>query len=515
LRAGVGPARRHGGARPAALPAIACADAPSPVAAAAFLVAAADEPPADWGAAARDDLRAFHDLVVANHPGPVNARDPGFLRREAAALKLALARAARVRDYPGYLAATRGYVAAFDDGHLALSMVKQFPVALQWPGSLTAYDGDGRQRVRARDGDAAVPIGAELVGCDGTDAERLARERVGAFRGRWQLAAMRRREGFRLLVDNGNPFVPRPVRCTFRVDGAVQTVPLKWRAMSDEAWSRHAAPLAVAPRPLIAARTLADGTRWYAMSDFDGEPSSDAARALNPMVAAMKRDRAAMVAAPRIVLDLRGNGGGSSDWSRQVAVILWGEAAVARLERDSDAVDWRASAANVATLADYAREYGAAANVSPAVKRFFTTAAAGIAAARAANRPLWREPKGLYVPDPVPAGEAHPSAPVHPIYVLTDGACGSACLDAVDLWKALGAVQVGQETSADTLYMDIRRDPLPSGLGQAVVPMKVYRGRPRGSNVPQVPTHRYSGDLSDTVAVERWIAALPQGGRIG
>jgi hypothetical protein len=94
------------------------------------------------------------------------------------------------------------------------------------------------------------------------------------------------------------------------------------------------------------------------------------------------------------------------------------------------------------------------------------------------------------------------------VYVLTDLGCASACLDAVDLWTALGAVQIGQETGADSLYMDIRRVPLPSGFAQAIVPMKVYRGRKRGSNVPAVPVHRYTGDMRDTPALQRWVASL-------
>jgi len=480
------------------------ADPPSP-----------DAPPADWGVAARADLAAFHATVVADHPGPVNRIDPGFSRREARALAVAERRAARVVDYPGYLATLRGYAASFDDGHVALGGLKSFPVALQWPGFLTAYDGAGRQVVRARVDDAPVAIGDELLGCDRRDAAAVARARVGDFYGRWRLAAMRGRHGFRVFVDNRNPFVPRPVRCRFRGAAGARAVTLAWRAFSDEAYGRYAAPLAAAPRPPIGVRVLADGTRWYAMSDFDGDPSGAAAKALLPMIAAMKRDRAAVAAAPAIVLDLRGNGGGSSDWSRQIAAILWGAPAVARLDLDSDGVEWRASAANAASLAAYRDTFAKAPDAEPAVRRYFAAAAAGIAAARAAGRALWREPAGLYVPDTPAAGSAAVDPPAARVLVLTDWGCGSACLDAVDLWKALGAVQVGQETSADTLYMDVRTDPLPSGVSRAVVPMKVYRGRKRGSNVPHVPAFRYPGDMRDTAALERWIAALPRGGEIG
>ncbi|HEY9133536.1 MAG TPA: hypothetical protein VIM98_17395, partial [Dyella sp.] len=77
-----------------------------------------------------------------------------------------------------------------------------------------------------------------------------------------------------------------------------------------------------------------------------------------------------------------------------------------------------------------------------------------------------------------------------------------------DLWLALGAIQVGEETSADTLYMDIRQDTLPSGIGQLALAMKVYRGRPRGNNVPLHPTFVFPGAMSDTGALEKWIGTL-------
>lgn len=477
----------------------------------AFLATAIPSPaqPQDWSETARTDLAALHELIQANHPGPANSLDPEFSARSDAALKLALGRADAALDYPGYLAALNGYIASFDDGHVAIQWLKPIPVEVRWPGFLTAYDSQGRQVVRTRLSDAPLPLGATLIECDGRSADELGREIVGDFRGRWMLASQRASEGFRIFINNGNPFVRHPERCTFDVEGKTQVVSISWTPMSDEDWDSHAVPLAAPARPLIEARTLEDGTRWYAMSSFNGSPEGETAKALVPLIADMKRDRQAVVTAPRIVLDLRGNGGGSSDWSRQIAAILWGEAAIEQLDIGSDAVEWRASAANAAMLAKYRDEFGSAADVAPAVKRYFELAASGIAAAHAAGEPLWREPDGLYQ-DPAPSSDGETvESPQAPVFVLTDWTCASACLDAVDLWRALGAIQIGRETSADTLYMDIRRETLPSGLSRAAIPMKVYRGRARGANVPWEPVHRFEGDMADQAALEAWIAGLP------
>ncbi|MCE3519522.1 hypothetical protein LXJ58_32745, partial [Escherichia coli] len=76
-----------------------------------------------------------------------------------------------------------------------------------------------------------------------------------------------------------------------------------------------------------------------------------------------------------------------------------------------------------------------------------------------------------------------------------------------DLLTALGGVQVGQDTNADTDYMEIRERKLADGT-VIWVPMKVYRDRPRGSNVPAVAQHAWDGRMADTAGLQRWIATL-------
>src|SRR3546814_9673868 len=104
----------------------------------------------------------------------------------------------------------------------------------RWPGFLTGFDGE-RQVVKTRADDAPVPMGAVLEGCDGKPADRLAAENVGAFEGRWFLASRRFRLGGQLFVDRGNPFVARPARCRFLVNGTPREVALAWRPIAPEA----------------------------------------------------------------------------------------------------------------------------------------------------------------------------------------------------------------------------------------------------------------------------------------
>jgi hypothetical protein len=106
------------------------------------------------------------------------------------------------------------------------------------------------------------------------------------------------------------------------------------------------------------------------------------------------------------------------------------------------------------------------------------------------------------------------SAPANPVkgrvILLTDGACTSACLDAMDLFLAMpGTVQAGTKTSADTIFMDISHVDLPSGIFTILYGHKAWVKRPRGSNVPYVPAPRwtYRGDLQDDAGWKSWLLA--------
>lgn len=470
------------------------------------LATAATTPVVHWNDALRKDAQALHDDLAANHPGSVDPLNPAFAANNDAQLTLALDRADRTRDFAGYLFAMRMYTASFDDGHLGILIPedsKPPQLATNWPGFLTAFDRNDVQHVVTRVDDAPVPLGARLLSCDGIPADRLAATNVGGVFGRWTLHSQRIWRGGRLFIDQGNPWIVRPSHCDFESGGHTATVALKWRPIDDaelghrldEAYRRRHDPIGM--------RSFPDGTVWITLSDFDGTPGGPAAKALEPLIDRLDAERERIVAAPRIVLDLRGNNGGSSDWSRQIAEAIWGKKAVAATDKPVT-VDWRASVANRAFVQGYIDKARQTPGASTDMIGWHTQIVDGMTKAMQEGKPYWRTP---------PEDDAKASYPAVPapkarIYMVTDSGCASACLDAADLWLALGAVHVGQETSADTLYMDIRLTTLPSGMARLGAAMKVYRGRARGNNVPLVPAKAYDGDLTDTTALEHWISAL-------
>jgi hypothetical protein len=91
------------------------------------------------------------------------------------------------------------------------------------------------------------------------------------------------------------------------------------------------------------------------------------------------------------------------------------------------------------------------------------------------------------------------------LVLVTDANCASSCLNFADLVRSVPhAVHAGASTSADTRYMDIAVEPLPSGAKLAL-PLKVWRHRPRGDNEPLHPHVPFDGDITDTAAVQAWV----------
>lgn len=465
----------------------------------------------DWGATLERDARAFHAALAARHPGPVDPENPGFGAQLDAALARALERVPATRDYGGYWWALREFRAAFNDGHVQVVQQPAAPgLPSRWPGFLTALRDGGYVVATRQDAPGQPAVGARLTGCDGVAADALAQARLGQFHGRWQLASQRQALAGRLFVDAGNPWSPAPRECSFEHNGIEQSVRLEWRDIAEDALETELANLRGARPQDTGVRALDDGALlWIRMAGFNGDPASEDHARLTVLLSQLD-DGQQVAAARRVVLDVRGNGGGSSHWSREIAARLWGDAAVAAVPGGSDAVDWRVAEGNLATIQAFRAMLLEQESPDPELLHWSRIIADGLAEALQRGDDLWRQPGDE--DSPVAESESAPRPRQlrddARIIVLTDGVCASACLDALDLWLPLGALHAGGETSADTVYMEIGSQELPSGLSRIGIPMKVYRGRPRGNNEPYVPDHPFPPGSLDESALQSWIRRL-------
>jgi hypothetical protein len=478
------------------------------------LRAAADVQPADddvatdWAAKFRDDMRAARRVILESHPGPVDALNPGFGDWLEKGFEQQIALADSIDTADEYVYAIQKFVGGFRDGHLNIRFdVDRGPA--RWPGFFTTWR-NGMAVVHTVDPAVAIKLteGDELRSCDGQTAEQIVRQRVFDFQfnpalpGSWVPAAAR------AFVDLGNPFVGVPKQCVFVHENREISLDLEWHEFS---WDDRRDDYSAArgrTRPEVGLYVPETGAYWLQASTF-GPNEAQIAKYKD----AFRQLRVARAEAKLVVLDLRGNDGGSSMWGDLFAEALW-DASLDDDEEDTEYVEWRVSAGNVAyweTVPSIIRkQFG---DSHPAY-RWSNHVLRHLTAALKDGQDLWRETPFEGEQDSNGASTTDDSSPVTPGYdgtvvVLTDTTCGSACLDAMSLLTEVpGVVHVGSVTGADTQYMESRSAQLPSGLATLVIPIKVYRGRVRPEGGYFTPAFHFEGLHWTDEALRAWVLAL-------
>ncbi|MFN7137680.1 MAG: hypothetical protein ACK4MU_09255, partial [Thermomonas sp.] len=168
-----------------------------------------------------------------------------------------------------------------------------------------------------------------------------------------------------------------PAACRFDLNGATVEQRLDWRETTRETLIANVPKVRRLGLAGYGLRPFASG-QWIAIQQLDD-------KAL-PVVEAVKAQASALrAAAPVVVLDLRGNGGGSSSLGLDVAEALLGEAFVeARKGNDACAVLWRASPGNIEAMKTTYR----ALDRGPEFAAWVETSIAGMERALAAGEPF-------------------------------------------------------------------------------------------------------------------------------
>jgi len=453
-----------------------------------------------WRAMADEDLAFIHDVLQAQHPGAIDAENPGFAQWLDGGFARSRELLPRVAGLNGYEQVLRHYVNGFADEHVYLD-VRVMSRWQAWPGIAMAWDG---QRFVVHQADADTPArDAVLESCDGRDAETLWRENVQPFFGREGMPADRYVHAPRVLL--AGPLSERPASCRFSFNGETRDVALQWRLVSPETRDKAIASAAPGSREALGIRAFGDNGAWITLPTFGVQ--GDGAEAMKRVMAELRGFRDADF----IVVDVRGNSGGSSWWGRLFVEELYGQDYARFVESERAAklgpitVDYRVTAENVAHFE------GMDAMVKDQLGEDSDTYAKYLAFVLGMRETLARGEDLYTVHDTTPASApAATPAFAGKLVFLTDAICVSACLDFADYVHGLPRVtHAGQPTSADTAYMEVRDVALPSGNGSLSFATKVYRGggpdRGRGPGGFYAPERLYVGDITDTRAVERWV----------
>lgn len=452
---------------------------------------------AQWRDITRADIDAAYQLLMEDHPAlSRTVNDTAFRARLDSGRTLALQRADQVQTIEGYFATMAGFANVAGDKHIWWRS-PYTASTVNWAGLIMTRRGDSYV-VFSHDGaeEGASLVGAVLLSCDGVSADDFAAQKLGGFSAVWSIEAQRVQRAPTLFIDSGNPFVLRPSRCEFMRDRRRISHELHWR----EAQRTDLSPLV---RPALNRGAAGfgvrafDGGMWIALQSLDDNATA--------VVAQVREQQAQLRAAPVVVLDLRGNGGGNSDFGVQIARVLFGEARFAHVYRgggEDCSTAWRVSPRNLTTMRSYVTRF----------ERSNPEFAQGMRElVRRAER---AEATGEEFTGPVTCGSDR-AAPGHPpaqaasglIVLVTDNACFSSCLIVTDMFRRLGALHVGQATDAATHYMEVREERLPSGLSYFST-LQAFSPSSPAQMGPYEPEFRYDPDIANTEDLQAWIVRV-------
>ena len=466
--------------------------------------------PEAWRAAAESDLEAIRMYLREDTPVAIDAENPRMQRWFDRGYREARQRARRVTDHSGYLYALTAYANGFQDPHLNFGLTTRLSIA-RWPGFIASARGEDTF-VSFSEGEGVPPVGARIVSCDGKSLARLRETTVFPFTMNPQLARDRRAAHTRLFLDRGNAFAPPPRRCIFEHDGERTRITLNWRDIpGDEYWERYNTETSGAGAT-FGVTTLADGVTWIGVPTFGNESGEQLRALINEVTANAEAIRSGRA----VIIDVRGNGGGNSEWGVELARALWGAEVVAAIPDDTPggATDWRVSQRNLDYINGFAPQLIEQFGQDSQVANWVREVQEGFTGALARGEPMWRQ-REESDSVPVPPGGGYtlrrpegPSPMPARVYVLSNGTCGSACLDFADVvFHIPGTQLIGMDTSGDGLLMEVRDEVLPSGLSRIVLPLKVYRGRSRGALEAYRADVSYDGVWTDE-AVRAWTMDL-------
>ncbi|HEX6588352.1 MAG TPA: hypothetical protein VF039_04970 [Longimicrobiales bacterium] len=453
-----------------------------------------------WSELYLRDLAEARRIIAEDHPGPVDTLNPAFARQLGAAYADAVARAPLVRDYDSFAIALQMFGTRFQDAHLNVGGRRQAG-AVREAGIYPRYV-DRRLVVAHADGvyGARVHPGARIVDCDGEPALELFERRVLSWRGRDGIVADRYTWAPLLLVDYGPPTPAAPTACRFVSDGDTARVQLQWRSAPRADVSASVARASGFPEQTLSLRRVGDAL-WVELATFGVRGEAEIG-AMNHVLDTLAAELRSGAPTALVVLDLRGNSGGSSSWGDRFAATLfgadWQQAARAWLS-DGVYTEWRVSADNLRAIGELVRQVEERGDDAT----FLRVLRDSLTAAQARGEPLVLNPGSSARRTGVE--RPRPSDVPFRVVAVTSASCFSACLDFMDLLRLHPAVtHVGQPTGVDTDYMENWGWTLPSGAAGVGYPMKVYRNRRRANNEGYTP-HVARDDIYDTRALEHWI----------
>jgi len=459
-----------------------------------------------WTKISEQDIKHIYSTVKNNHPGYLDKENAYFSEWLEQGYHQALEQGKTAESLQDVMTIIQTYVAGFGDGHFFLNLKYQ-PKKITWSGiNIKKYGHDYRVSFADSNHGLSMPEPmAKLISCDGQAVDDIVNNQVLNYRFNTpELNFPKVWYASKILVDDGIGKRTHFKSCQFETNEVVKSVELTWRTISNGKYLTKTS--ANSKNTSFSFESMGDNQYWLTLPKFNLNQQQK--QAIRDVIQQTKK---VSPSAEHFVIDVRGNNGGNSEWGVEVAKAIYGEAFIQQHRRanpDNSYALWRVSDANAKHLQ----------NVLPWIKEqfgeennmylSFSSLTTKMKTAVKAGDSFIRQGDDDIIPE-VSSGVKVQAESNAKVLFLTDSDCGSACLDFADLLLTLPNVHhIGQETGADTVYMDIRHVKLPSGLGSYSLAQKVYRQRPRKHNQSYVPQHFYPANIADTPKVKAWIKTL-------
>lgn len=438
-----------------------------------------------WQAVVKQDIHYAYQQSATNHPGMLDSHNPGFAQLLENARQQALVLVEKVKDASGYEATIARFNTVLQDGHAGAVAVlpKSVRQPRRWPGFSVVWRGDGL-KVYYSEHDK-VTKGDKVISCNDTPIKPLMRNTLFKFHGQVEQPGHWWNQGWRLLIDDGNPFLPPLKTCNFvQSSGVAYSLQLQWVERPDSV-NQHLVNAYNGDKLEVGLHWPVEDIAWIAMPTF--APNETEKSNYQQLFADLARQREQLLTATAVVLDLRHNQGGSSFWSLKIAEQLWGQQIVNYRKDKHDEktqVWWRASKDNT----QYVESLVTVLRDQPEMHEMVKAMSAGMRASLEAGKAFYVEhkPQAKNASKQLAESDFRNKA-----IVIVPGQCGSACLDAIDTFKLFSnTVLFGAPSSSDSTYMEVRLVDTPSGLSKIIIPNKVYVDRARGNGdfyQPDIP----------------------------
>lgn len=454
--------------------------------------AAAATPTHPWAAMAQADADFITQWLERQSITAVYPDKQAFAAQLAASRRVFDTESLRVNSYAGYRHALGRFVGSLQDLHLRLNL-SLLPATYQWPGFQLVYRG-GRYLAVSSQGSPLA--GKEVTHCDGKPLADWVNQ-VATYEqiipglestGNWA--------GPLVLRDGGSPFIPRPRSCT--IGG--RDVVLDWQPVAASKFAADRSAATVFRDRVVAATPFGADGAWVRFGYFFPHTQAEG-KAFKELIAGAPALRDKSV----IVLDVRGNGGGSYEWFMGFLRSLYGKdyadaharsrLGIAHVLRTTPEILAYLKSDSEAEVDDLAPPPDGTPYDPDYVK---------YQRALESGQTVFVQPKNARA---VPLPKGTPANPVKAkVLLLTDYNCQSACIVFVDELKRFpGVEQIGVETGIDSRTGTSFAAPLPSGNGVIEVPVVTRDGRERGDNIPHRPERVFNGNIVDTEAVKAWI----------